>query len=139
MGSRAASWLIAGCLLSAFARADDAAVREASYSTIAMTAEDTALVGVGTASAPADYVNKNDPWIDRAHQGVFNAVWRSAMRMDQMFGGGGDEAVYMQTTGSIAPALLYDEFDGFQPRGQTSDHRRFTGSAVKFLPIASFK
>src|ERR1044071_3810138 len=111
MGSRAASWVIAGCLSCAFARADDAAVGEASYSTIAMTAEDAALVGVGTASAPAGYVNKKDPWIDRAHQGVFNAVWRSAMRMDQMFGGGADEAVYMQTTGSIAPALLYDELD----------------------------
>ncbi|QKD05545.1 DUF882 domain-containing protein [Mesorhizobium loti] len=36
-----------------------------------------------------------------------------------------------------APEHVY--LDGFQPRGQTSDHRRFTGSAVKFLPIASFK
>ncbi|MER8691942.1 MULTISPECIES: DUF882 domain-containing protein [Mesorhizobium] len=36
-----------------------------------------------------------------------------------------------------APEQIY--LDGFQPRGQASDHRRFTGSAVKFLPIASFK
>ena len=36
-----------------------------------------------------------------------------------------------------APQQVY--LDGFQPGGQTSDHRRFTGSAVKFLPIASFK
>ncbi|ETA71203.1 MULTISPECIES: DUF882 domain-containing protein [Mesorhizobium] len=36
-----------------------------------------------------------------------------------------------------APEQVY--LDGFEPRGQTSDHRRFTGSAVKFLPIASFK
>ncbi|WP_245475568.1 DUF882 domain-containing protein [Mesorhizobium sp. M7A.F.Ca.US.006.01.1.1] len=36
-----------------------------------------------------------------------------------------------------APEHIY--LDGFQPRGQTSDHRRFTGSAVRFLPIASFK
>ncbi|RVC22741.1 peptidase M15, partial [Mesorhizobium sp. M7A.F.Ca.AU.002.02.1.1] len=36
-----------------------------------------------------------------------------------------------------APEHVY--LDGFQPRGRTSDHRRFTGSAVKFLPIASFK
>ncbi|TPL01931.1 DUF882 domain-containing protein [Mesorhizobium sp. B2-4-14] len=36
-----------------------------------------------------------------------------------------------------APEHVY--LDGFQPRGKTSDHRRFTGSAVKFLPIASFK
>ncbi|UCI29425.1 DUF882 domain-containing protein [Mesorhizobium sp. B4-1-4] len=36
-----------------------------------------------------------------------------------------------------APQHVY--LDGFQPRRQASDHRRFTGSAVKFLPIASFK
>lgn len=113
MGSRAASVIIlCACLLGAAARADDAATTVS----LTMSAEDAALVGVGTASVPVGYVNKKDPWIDRAHQGVFNAVWRSAMRMDQMFGGSSDEAVYMQTTGSIAPALLYDEFDGFQPR-----------------------
>jgi len=56
------------------------------------------------------------PWIDRAHNGVFNAVWRSAMRMDQWFGSDESEAAYLQTSGSIAPAILYDEFDGFQPR-----------------------
>jgi hypothetical protein len=56
------------------------------------------------------------PWIDRAHNGVFNAVWRSAMRMDQWFGSDASEAAYLQTSGSIAPAVLYDEFDGFQPR-----------------------
>jgi hypothetical protein len=57
-----------------------------------------------------------EPWIDRAHDGVFNAVWRSAMRMDQWFGSEASEAAYLRTSGSIAPALLYDEFDGFQPR-----------------------
>ncbi|MBZ9796821.1 DUF882 domain-containing protein [Mesorhizobium sp. ES1-4] len=36
-----------------------------------------------------------------------------------------------------APEKVY--LDGFRPRGQTSDHRRFTGSAVKFLPVASFR
>jgi hypothetical protein len=55
-------------------------------------------------------------WIDRTHDGVFNAVWRSAMRVDQWFGATGSEDVYKQTSGSIAPALLWDEFDGFQPR-----------------------
>src|SRR5689334_22894160 len=56
------------------------------------------------------------PWIDRAHNGMFNAVWRSAMRMDQWFGSKASEAAYLQTSGSIAPALLYDQFDGFQPK-----------------------
>jgi hypothetical protein len=73
-------------------------------------------IGTGTATVPMGYVNVRDPWIDRAHQGVFNAVWRSGMRMDQWFGSTADESAYMETTGSIAPALLYDEFDGFQPR-----------------------
>jgi hypothetical protein len=72
---------------------------------------------------PADDANKKeekdpykDPFIDRAHNGVFNAVWRSAMRMDQWFGSKESEAAYLKTSGSIAPALLYDQFDGFQPR-----------------------
>jgi hypothetical protein len=78
--------------------------------------EQATVVGVGTAAVPIGYVNKKDPWIDRAHAGVFNAVWRSAMRMDQWFGASSDEAAYMETSGSIAPALLYDEYDGFQPR-----------------------
>jgi len=101
----------------AFARADDApSLDDVSLAPLVMTSEDSALVGVGTASVPGGYVNKKDPWIDRVHQGMFNAVWRSAMRMDHLFGGGTDEAAYMETTGSLAPALLYDEFDGFQPR-----------------------
>ena len=118
--------IIAGFLLgslSALAQADDAAPVESAsieslqYTAYVMTPEDAANVGVGTASVPGGYVNETkDPWIDRAHNGMFNAVWRSAMRMDSWFGGNADEAAYMQTTGSIAPALLYDEFDGFQPR-----------------------
>jgi hypothetical protein len=79
-------------------------------------AADTDLVGVGTATVPIGYVNEKDPWIDRVHRGVFNSVWRSGMQVDQWFGSTADEAAYMQTSGSIAPALLYDEFDGFQPR-----------------------
>jgi hypothetical protein len=57
-----------------------------------------------------------EPWIDRTHDGVFRAVWRSAMRMDQWFGSEASEAAYLQTSGSVAPALLWDEFEGFQPR-----------------------
>ena len=56
------------------------------------------------------------PFIDRAHVAVWNTVWRSAMRMDQWFGSTADETIYQQTSGSIAPALLWDEFDGLQPR-----------------------
>ena len=57
------------------------------------------------------------PFIDRAHLGVWNAVWRSAMRMDGWFGAqAGDETLYQQASGSIAPALLWDKFDGLTPR-----------------------
>jgi hypothetical protein len=38
------------------------------------------------------------------------------MRMDQWFGSQESEAAYLRSSGSLAPALLYDEFDGFQPR-----------------------
>jgi hypothetical protein len=96
-------------LTSAIAHAD----QEALY---AMTKEDEEIVGVGTASVPVGYVNVKDPWIDRAHDGVFNAVWRSAARMDQWFGGSSDPSAYQETSGSIAPALLYDQYDGFKPR-----------------------
>jgi len=95
VAARFAPWLL---ILPAFAWANDP------------------VEGVGTADVPMGYVNVKDPWIDRAHDGVFNSVWRSAMRMDQWFGSTADEAAYMKTSGSIAPALLYDEFDGFQPR-----------------------
>jgi hypothetical protein len=56
------------------------------------------------------------PFIDRAHLGVWNTVWRSAMRMDSWFGGVSEEATYQRTSGSLAPALLWDKFDGLTPR-----------------------
>jgi hypothetical protein len=56
------------------------------------------------------------PFIDRMHVGIWNTVWRSAARVDGWFGTASDEAVYQQTSGSIAPALLWDKFDGLTPR-----------------------
>ncbi len=58
----------------------------------------------------------NSPWVDRMHRGTYDIVWRSAMRIDRMFGSKYDERAYQQITGSIAPALLWDEFDGFDAR-----------------------
>ena len=54
--------------------------------------------------------------VDRAHLQLWNVVWRSAMRMDTKFGGDYDDTVYKNTSGSLAPSLLWDDFDGFQPR-----------------------
>lgn len=56
------------------------------------------------------------PWIDRVHRGAYGMVWRSAMRIDRLFGSRYDERAYQQLTGSMAPALLWDEFGGFDPR-----------------------
>ena len=103
----------ADVMVAAETSAADAAIADVAA---VMSAEDQAVVGVGTASVPIGYVNVKDPWIDRMHNDVFNAVWRSAMHVDQWFGSASDENTYMQTTGSLAPALLYDQFDGFQPK-----------------------
>jgi hypothetical protein len=75
----------------------------------------------GEASAPVEFAYEIPepvavPYIDRVHLGVWNTVWRSAMHMDGWFGGGNDEAIYQHTSGSIAPALLWDKFDGLTPR-----------------------
>jgi len=56
------------------------------------------------------------PFIDRVHVGVWNSVWRSAMYADRKFGSDAEETLYQQTSGSIAPALLWDKFDGLTPR-----------------------
>lgn len=43
-------------------------------------------------------------------------VSKSAMRLDRLFGAEEDESIYKSVVGSIAPALLWDEFRGFQPK-----------------------
>jgi hypothetical protein len=59
----------------------------------------------------------HEPWIDRAHLWLFNSVWRSARAVDGWFGSEAPEGAYYQhTAGSVAPALLWDEYDGFQPK-----------------------
>src|SRR5262245_65827587 len=60
---------------------------------------------------------RSDPWIDRAHLWLFNSVGRSSRAVDGWFGDQAPEASYYQhTEGSVAPALLWDEYDGFQPK-----------------------
>jgi hypothetical protein len=67
--------------------------------------------------APSPESIKNDPWIDRAHLWLFNSVWRSARAMDGWFGEQApDASYYRHTEGSISPAILWDEYDGFQPK-----------------------
>jgi hypothetical protein len=52
------------------------------------------------------------PFIDRAHITVWNTVWRSSMIT--VFPA--SRSACQQASGSIAPALLWDKFDGLTPR-----------------------
>jgi hypothetical protein len=69
-----------------------------------------------TALASDNDSARRDPWLDRTQRGLHQAVWRSAMRIDRVFGAEADESAYQKASGSLAPALLWDEFDGFQPK-----------------------
>jgi len=56
------------------------------------------------------------PLLDRMQRGVYETVYLSAMRIDGWFGPLEDERIYEASSGSIAPALLWDERDGFKPK-----------------------
>lgn len=60
--------------------------------------------------------SSTEPWLDRAQNGLYRSVWRSAMHVDRLFGSDESEEPYTHAYGSIAPALLWDEFDGFDPQ-----------------------
>jgi hypothetical protein len=55
-------------------------------------------------------------WLDKTQQGVEHIVSKSAEHLDRLFGPEDDEAAYKAVAGSLAPALLWDEFDGWQPK-----------------------
>jgi hypothetical protein len=56
-------------------------------------------------------------WVDRAHQGLHEFLWRSAMHVDGWFGAEMPEQVYAgNTLGSITPIVLWDEFNGFSQK-----------------------
>jgi hypothetical protein len=48
--------------------------------------------------------------------GVHDLVWKSAMHVDRWFGSDQPPDAYQGASGSLTPAVLWDEFDGFQPR-----------------------
>jgi hypothetical protein len=56
------------------------------------------------------------PLLDRVQRGVYETVYLSAMRIDGFFGPLDDERIYERSSGSIAPALLWDEREGFKPK-----------------------
>jgi hypothetical protein len=53
-------------------------------------------------------------WLDKTHQTVYDTLWRSAEHVDRWFGSVENETVYQQIYGSIAPALLYTQYDGLR-------------------------
>lgn len=68
-------------------------------------------------SEAADLQTDRDSWLDRAQQDLHDMVAGSARHVDRLFGS--DESspeAYEKASGSIAPALLWDEFEGFKPR-----------------------
>jgi hypothetical protein len=74
------------------------------------------LMAMGVASAQEQGPTR-DPWLDRVQRGVHDSVWRSAMLIDHLFGAQYEGDVYRKgVTGSVAPSLLWDEFNGFKPR-----------------------
>ena len=58
----------------------------------------------------------DDEWLDRTQQGVHEMVWKSAMHVDRWFGSQEPPSAYQGASGSLSPALLWDEFKGFQPK-----------------------
>jgi hypothetical protein len=79
---------------------------------LAQQADDTAAL-----DEPTECAATPEPWIDRAHCGLHALVWRSAMHVDRLFGADFDDDTYEhQARGSVTPALLWDEFDGFDQK-----------------------
>jgi len=81
------------------------------------TSEGTSTTTVPERASAADLQSDRDPWLDRTQRGLHRAVSASSRRVDRFFGANEEsDAAYQQASGSIAPALLWDEFDGFKPR-----------------------
>lgn len=53
-------------------------------------------------------------WLDRTRNTLYDTMWHSAEHVDRWFGSDTDDAVYRQAYGSIAPALLYTQYDGLR-------------------------
>jgi hypothetical protein len=53
-------------------------------------------------------------WLDRTREVLYDTMWHCAAHVDRWFGSVEDDAVYRQIYGSIAPALLYTQYDGLR-------------------------
>lgn len=73
-----------------------------------------AVTATNAVSAESQPVTQ-EKWIDRAHDFVYDRLWRSTMGLDHHFGSSAGESVYREVYGSIAPSILWDQFRGYQP------------------------
>lgn len=78
------------------------------------------------ATPPDELASRNEPpktpeeatvkrryhWLDRTHDVLYEKMWHSAEHVDRWFGSVEDDTVYQQVYGSIAPAILWDRYNG---------------------------
>lgn len=76
----------------------------------------TAVSSGSSSDTSADKSNQDVPyhWLDRTHQALYDTMWHSAQHVDRWFGSVEDDTVYEQLYGSIAPALLYTQYDSIR-------------------------
>jgi hypothetical protein len=69
-------------------------------------------------NGPAKQSDQDVPyqWLDKTRQALYDTMWHSAEHVDRWFGSVEDDAVYRQVYGSIAPALLYTQYDGLRAK-----------------------
>jgi len=53
-------------------------------------------------------------WLDEVRELVYETVWESAMHVDRWFGSEQPDWAYEQASGSLAPAVLWSRFYGWQ-------------------------
>jgi hypothetical protein len=53
-------------------------------------------------------------WLDTTRRSLYNTLWKSAAHVDRWFGSSQDDTVYQKVYGSIAPAMLYSQYDGLR-------------------------
>jgi hypothetical protein len=78
---------------------------------------------------PIDSQNVPYHWLDTTRNTLYNTLWKASRYVDSFFGAAKDDTVYQKFYGSIAPALLYTEYD--QMRTQVRFNMNFP------LPLAN--
>jgi hypothetical protein len=78
---------------------------------------------------PSDNQDLPYRWLDTTRRFLYNSLWKSSRYVDSFFGGAKDDSVYKKFYGSIAPAMLYTEYD--QMRTQVRFNMNFP------LPLAN--